>query len=364
MKVLLLGFVRIAHMPYMYDYVSLLGGKHELHLISWNRNGKKDAPVPEGVCRSFVFEDHIEDADPIQEKLPHFAGFRKFALGVIESEKYDRIVVLHSTPGITILDQLSGRYRGKYVLDYRDVSHENFGFYRRLILKLSQNAGLVLASSPSYLKYLRNEAGVFLKHNLLKVPYEYRETGSTRCFDTPIRVRYWGMIRHERANRAMIDALGGDSRFELHYNGREEEVAKRLKRHVAQCGYSNVFFHGSYYPDERVKFASETDIVHNVYENDFVTVGAMGNKYYDALQFQLPQICTKGSIMGDEIEAKGLGLAVDYESDSLADAIASYCSGIDPVSFSASCAKELALVLADNKKADEAILLFFGVENG
>lgn len=364
MKVLLLGFVRIAHMPYMHDYVSLLGGKYELHLISWNRNGKKDAPVPKGVRRSFVFEDHIEDADPIQKKLPHFARFRKFALGVIESEKYDRIVVLHSTPGITILDYLSGRYRGKYILDYRDVSHENFGFYRRLILKLSQNAGLVLASSPSYMKYLRNEAGVFLKHNLLKVPYEHREVGPTRCFDAPIRVRYWGMIRHERANRAMIDALGGDSRFELHYNGREEEVAKRLKRYVAQCGYSNVFFHGSYYPNERAKFALETDIVHNVYENDFVTVGAMGNKYYDALQFQLPQICTKDSIMGDEVETKGLGLAVDYESDSLADAIVSYCSGIDSVLFSASCANELASVLADNKKADEAILLFFGVVNG
>lgn len=360
MKVLLLGFVRIAHMPYMYDYVSLLGGKHELHLISWNRNGKEDAPVPEGVSRSFVFEDHIEDADPIQKKLPHFARFRKFALGVIESEKYDRIVVLHSTPGITILDQLGGPYRGKYVLDYRDVSHENFGFYRRLILKLSQNAGLVLASSPSYLKYLRNAGGVFLKHNLLKASYEHREGEAYRRSNAPIRVRYWGMIRHERANRAMIDALGGDARFELHYNGREEEVAIRLKKYAAQRGFGNVFFHGPYYSDERAGFASETDIVHNVYENDFVTVGAMGNKYYDALQFRLPQICTKGSIMGDEVEVKGLGLAVDYESGSLADAIANYFSRIDLVEFSASCADELASVLADNERADEAILSFFG----
>ena len=359
MKVLLLGFVRIAHMPYMYDYVSLLGGDHELHLISWNRNGKEDAPVPKGVRRSFVFGDHVEDADPIQKKLPHFARFRKFALGVIKSERYDSIVVLHSTPGITILDQLSGCYQGKYVLDYRDVSHENFGFYRRLILRLSQNAGLVLASSPSYLSYLSNGGGVFLKHNLLKAAYEHREVEDTRCADAPIRVRYWGMIRHERANRAMIDALGGDARFELHYNGREEEVAVRLKKYVALRGYSNVFFHGPYYSDERVEFASETDIIHNVYENDFATVGAMGNKYYDALQFRLPQICTKGSIMGNKVEANGLGLAVDYESDSLADDILNYYRRLDKTALSASCANELASVLADNKRADEAILSFF-----
>ena len=62
MKVLLLGFVRIAHMPYMYDYVRLLGSSNELHLISWNRNGRPDAPVPEGIAKSFVFGDHVEDA--------------------------------------------------------------------------------------------------------------------------------------------------------------------------------------------------------------------------------------------------------------------------------------------------------------
>ena len=359
MKILLLGFVRIAHMPYMYDYVSLLGGTNELHLVSWNRNGKEDAAVPDGVIKSFVFGDHVEDADSIQKKLPHFMRYRKFALRIIDDEKYDRIVVLHSTPGITILDRLRNQYRGKYILDYRDVSHENHGFYRKLILELSQNAGLVLASSPSYMKYLHNAGGVFLKHNLLRVSCDHRERESRDCPSSPIRVRYWGMIRHELANKAMIDALGGDARFELHYNGREEEVAKRLKEYVAQCGYSNVYFHGSYYAEERAEFARETDIVHNVYENDFMTVGAMGNKYYDALQFQLPQICSKGSIMGDEVEAKGLGLAIDYGSELLADSIIEYYNGIDRALFSEACRAELASIAIDNGKADAAILSFF-----
>lgn len=359
MKVLLLGFVRIAHMPYMYDYVSLLNGDHELHLISWNRNGKEDASVPKGVCRSFVFDDRIEDADPIQKKLPHFVRFRKFALSVIESEKYDRIVVLHSTPGITILDQLSDRYKGKYVLDYRDVSHENYGFYRRLILKLSQNAGLVIASSPSYLKYLSNERGVFLKHNLLKASYEHREGEVSRCSDAPIRVRYWGMIRHERANRAMIDALGGDPRFELHYNGREEEVAIRLKRYVAQRSFSNVFFHGPYYSDERAEFALETDIIHNVYENDFATIGALGNKLYDGIQFKIPQLCTAGSAMGDYVTERGLGLAIDYNKPGFKEQIVNYFSTIDYQAFDMACEHEFDAVLADNNNTDTTIKDFF-----
>lgn len=360
MKVLLLGFVRIAHMPYMYDYVHLLGGSNELHLVSWNRNGRPDTPVPEGVAKSFVFGDHVEDADPIQRKLPHFARFRKFALGVIDSEGYERIVVLHSTPGITILDRLKGDFRGRYILDYRDVSHENFGFYRKLIHSLSRNAGLVLASSLAFLKYLDNAGGVMLKHNLLHSVCPQR-TGE-RPDGAPIRVRYWGMIRHERANIAMIDALGGDERYELHYNGREEEVAERLKAHAAERGFDNVFFHGAYYAEERAGFAAETDIVHNVYENDFVTVGAMGNKYYDAVQYGIPQVCTEGSIMGDEVKAKGLGLAVDYESEGLADAIYEYYRGLNRPAFDAACADELASVRADNDAADAAIRNFFGME--
>ena len=360
MKVLLLGFVRIAHMPYMYDYVRLLGSSNELHLISWNRNGRPDAPVPEGIAKSFVFSDHVEDADPIQRKLPHFAHFRQFALGVIDAEGYDRVVVLHSTPGITILDRLKKDFRGRYILDYRDVSHENFGFYRRLILSLSRNAGLVLASSPAYLKYLDNVGGVILKHNLLCSARSQRR--EARPDGAPIRVRYWGMIRHERANMAMIDALGGDARFELHYNGREEEVAERLKAHVAERDFGNVFFHGAYYAEERAGFAAETDIVHNVYENDFVTVGAMGNKYYDAVQYGIPQVCTEGSIMGDEVKAKGLGLAVDYEAEGLADTIYEYYRGLDCAAFDVACADELASVCADNEAADAAIRDFFGVE--
>lgn len=352
-----MGFVRIVHMPYMHGYVSLLSKENELHLISWNRSGTPDAGVPAGITKSFVFDEHIEDADALKSKLPRFARFRKFALGIIDSEKYDRIVVLHSTPGITILDRLSGEYRGRYILDFRDVSHESHGFYRKLISRLSRNAGLVFASSSAYMQYLENSGGVLLKHNLL--PSELSGERRKRNSTGPIAVRYWGMIRHEQANLAMIDALGGDQRFELHYHGREEEVAERLKLRVKERGYGNIFFHGAYFTEERASFAAATDLIHNVYENDFATIGAMGNKYYDGIQYGIPQICTKGSIMGDEVEMKRLGLAVNYESPNLADEIHLYYEGINSLSFLDSCAKELESIELENNKADEATLAFF-----
>lgn len=353
MKMLLLGFVRIAHMPYMIDYVSAFGSECELHLISWNRSGEEDSPAPSGIARSFTFSDLMEDEDPLEKKLPHIFRYRRFAIDLIERERYDKIIVLHSTPGIALLDYLAGNYSGNYLLDYRDVSHENLGFYRRLIKRLSLGAGLVIASSPAYFQYLENERGVVLKHNLL-----LEEALEPRRHGSPIRVRYWGMIRHEAANVALVDELGGDERFELHYNGREEIVAKRLKEHVAEKGYGNVFFHGAYYNDARTRFAADTDILHNVYENDFVTVGAMGNKYYDGIQFRVPQLCTAGSRMGEEVLSKGLGIAVDYSRPGFKDQIVEYLEEMDFERFDEACDMELRAIKTDNARAAEAISRF------
>lgn len=355
LKVLLLGFVRISHMPYMYDYVSLLHSNHELHLISWNRNGEADLDAPKGITKSFVFSDLIEDEDLLLKKLPRIHRYREYALKIIKRESYDRIIVLHSTPGIALLDFLCKHYRNKYVLDYRDVSHENLMLYRAAISTLSNAAGLVIASSPAYIQFLGNSKNIILKHNLLSAD----TSGRVKSDSNSIRVRYWGMIRHRNANLAMIDELGNDDRFELHYNGREERVAEELKDYVKKKMYRNVFFHGPYFNDERSSFAAETDIIHNVYENDFATKGAMGNKYYDGIQFTLPQLCTYGSIMGDRVEAKGIGLSVDFEQHGFSDQIVEYLDQLNIEQFEKNCKKELMRINSDNQLAIEAIADYF-----
>ncbi len=355
MKILLLGFVRIAHMPYMHDYSSMLKHDHELHLVSWNRNGKVDIPPPDGVAKSFIFRELIEDENPLYSKLPHIYRYRRFVIELTKRERYDKIVVLHSTPGIAIFNFLQKHYKGNYLLDYRDVSHENHVFYRELIRKLSLGAGIVVASSSDFFKYLDNPNKVLLKHNLL---LETSKTIPRRC-ENPILVRYWGMIRHEQANIALIDELGGDKRFELHYNGREERVAENLKVHVSKKRYGNVFFHGAYQPAERLEFAANTNIIHNIYKNDFITKGAMGNKYYDGIQFHIPQMCTAESIMGNKTVSKGLGIAIDYTKSGFKEQIANYMANINYAGFDISCKKELEYIQSDNAIANKAIARFF-----
>ena len=139
MKVLLLGFGKIAYMPYMNFYLDTLKEQDiQFELIYWDRDGKPDAEVPQRISKAYKFEEHLEEQLPFKKKLKYFAKYRRFALNVLRNNSYDRIIVLHTTPGLTLLDYLVQKYKGQYLLDFRDVSYEYIPVYRKLVGILSK----------------------------------------------------------------------------------------------------------------------------------------------------------------------------------------------------------------------------------
>ena len=64
-----------------------------------------------------------------------------------------------------------------------------------------------------------------------------------------------------------------------------------------------MFFHGEYKPEDRYTFVRSTDLIHNIYKDRNMML-AMGNKYYDGLIFYIPQLCMKGSFMGEKCAEK------------------------------------------------------------
>ena len=51
-KILLLGFGKIAYMPYMHFYLDTIE-EAEFELIYWDRDGKPDAAVPEKISKAY-----------------------------------------------------------------------------------------------------------------------------------------------------------------------------------------------------------------------------------------------------------------------------------------------------------------------
>ena len=361
-RVLLLGFGKIAYMPYMNFYLDAIKDENvQFELIYWDRDGKPDADLPSRISRAYKFEAHLEEQLPFKKKLKYFARYRKFAMNVLKHNSYNKIIVLHTTPGLTLLDYLVRKYKGRYLLDFRDVSYEYIPGYRKLVGILTRNSAMTFVSSDAFRKFLPTEENIFTIHNYLEDSLNHKMIRKQFPRERNVlRVSYWGLVRQVDINKKLMDALGNDFRFALHYYGRMQQDGREMEEYAYNKEYRNVFFHGAYMPVERYEFAKETDLIHNVYDCGHTTGNAMGNKYYDGIIFGIPQVCTEWSHMGDVISARKVGMVVSLEDNAIADKLWVYYQNMNWSDFETNCTSALDIVLSEQQTDKEQLLRFVG----
>lgn len=357
MKVLLIGFSTLPRMPYAKFYLDALRQTgHEIHLLYWNRDGIESASTLPGVTRLHEFLRPQVDQVAKLTKVSSFLAYRHYVKGVLRENSFSFLVIMPTMPGILLIDELVGHFRGRFVLDMRDVTFERYRLFRWLIALLVRNSRAVFVSSDAFRRFLPRVPWIYTSHNLDDGLLSNRHV--RRCFPrevTPIRVRFWGIIRHEKVNRCILGKLANDPRFEVHYHGVEEDVARSLKRFCDEIGAQNIFFHGAYLPNERYRFAHESDVLLNVYDNDMTMMNAMGNKFYDGVGLYLPQLCAVGSSMGDMVTAAGVGLAVDPQDPGFNDVIATYYRDMNWPMFEAACDQLLSQIVVEHESAKRTV---------
>lgn len=356
MKVLILGFTKISYMPYLNFYLNQLRESEcDIHLLYWKRDNEPDLVSPPKIT-SYEYKQYQEDSVPLKNKIRSFLGYRKLAKKILKKQRFDLIIVLHSTPGVLLNDLLIKSYKTKYILDYRDVTYEHLAFYKKIIHKLVSNSAATFVSSDAFRSYLPENKNVFTSHNILLDSLKNREIRLLRARDiVPIKIRYWGLLRHTEINLEIIKKLGNDERFELHYHGREQKTGVLLKQYCEENGFNNIFFHGEYMPEERYQFIKETDLIHNIFSNDKTMQSAMSNKYYDGVAFYIPQLCNINSYMGFKIEDKLIGKALDPSSKNFADEIHEYYNSIRWEDFLRNCDIALQKILIEYYLGTESI---------
>ena len=355
MKILIMGFTKIKYMPYMNFYVENIGrDKNEVHILYWNRDLEDESTEKYFDCKLHEFRCYQEDDVSKLSKLGSFYKYRRFAKRLIKEEKFDFILVLHTLTGVLIADVLKRRYKGRYIFDYRDSTYEKFAPFKKIVGELVENSVATFVSSDAFRRFLpeRCESKIYTSHNLLTDSLLYRDYEKTPS--ERIRIAFWGFIRHEDINREIIRKISADPRFELHYYGREQQVALNLKQYAKDISSSNVFFHGEYKPEDRYDFVKETDLIHNLYY-DSNTLLAMGNKYYDGLIFRIPQLCMRGSFMAECSQRADVGCVCDPYEDDFTEKIYRYFHGLDSEAFNSACDVELDRVLKQYSDGVEII---------
>jgi hypothetical protein len=258
-------------------------------------------------------------------------------------------------PMLLLGGYLARHYRGRYIFDYRDYTYEGFAPFRKVMHKAVEASKATFVSSDGFRFALPKVDKVYTSHNLLTECLEHRDRHWWS--DGPLRISFWGYVRHEQLNRKIICALAGDARFELHFYGREQAIGLRLKAYAQELGAENVKFHGEYNPEDRYAFARQTEILHNIYSNSEAPSQehAMTNKYYDGLALYLPQLCMKDSYMGGIAASQGVGFACDPEEADFGDRIWDWYHNLDRNEFYDRCDRALNTVLLELNNGRQVI---------
>ena len=358
MRLLIVGMNKLRFMPYAAYYLNAARGVPgaEVHIALWDRDGRPDTEAPDGVVPHY-YSDSIDDSSALENKVSHILGYRAFLNGLVDSLEPDKLVVMHTTAAMLLYGKLMGVFRRRYAFDYRDVTYERFLVYRHMLERICTQAACVFTSSDGFRHFFPGGCSVYTTHNIVEGVKALRIDACERSARRlPIRISFWGRVRHAKVNEAIIDAIGGDSRFELHYHGLMQGEVKALVED-AQCRYGNVFAHGEYDASQTGDFARDADLVHNLYDKSDPTIPfAMGNKYYDALLYGVPQLCTEGSYMGDRVGELGIGMPCDPFSATFADDVLEYWGSLDWAAFDAARKRELVRVTGE-AEASKAVLL-------
>lgn len=358
MKILVMGFSKIKYMPYMNFYLDNIDRvKNDVHLLYWNRDMiNEDLSNLDGVTLHEYRRAQADDVSKLS-KIGSFIGYRKFAKKLLKNGDFDFVIVLHSLPGVLNFKILEKCFFNKFIFDYRDSTYEGFAPYKKIIARLVNASRATFVSSDAFRKFLPSdkEDKIFTSHNILADSLNHRrEKLDSGTESSKIRIAFWGFIRHEEVNRELIEKIGHDNRFELHYYGREQQIALNLKEFVKQSGFENVFFHGEYTPEQRYEFVRNTDLIHNLYR-DGNTMLAMGNKYYDGVIFYLPQLCMNGSFMAEKAKKADVGFECDPCEEDFCNKVYNYYSALDKSEFLKNCNKELEKILDEYKNGCDFI---------
>ena len=359
---LIIGFAKIKYMPYLNLYLDNIDtSKNEVHVLYWNRDlQSEDIPQRENVIWHEFKYYQEDDVSPLT-KIGSFLKFRRFAKRVIKQEKFDFLVALTSVLSVLISDLLTLKYKNKFFFDYRDVTYEKIPVYKFILWSIVKNSRKTFVSSDAFRDYFPEvqQEKIHTTYNFLSDSLNHRD--DKELYGTKsdkIRIAFWGFIRHEEINKKIIKNLANDQRFELHYYGREQETAKELKNFAVELNAKNIFFHGEYNPEDRYEFIKNTDIIHNIYDDNNMML-AMGNKYYDSIIFRIPQICTDGSYMGKMAEKHGIGKQVNPNDPNFANEIYNYYRNLDQKQFKINCDEILEKIIEDNRRTEEIIVKQF-----
>ncbi|MBR0526894.1 MAG: capsular biosynthesis protein [Prevotella sp.] len=281
------------------------------------------------------FDVRTEDRVSNLNKVVYYLRYSHFLVRVLKQEKYDKLIVFGQQVAVFIYRYLSRHYRGRFIMDYRDLGlDQKFkGFFRQIL----DSCAHIIISSPGFKKYLPERSDYILSHNfdiniLRKAIADVRTEPYNLTFkDGKMDVLTIGSIRDYVQNSAVIQALANDDRFHITFTGRGYAAAD-LQHFAEDHHVRNIVFTGYYEKSTEPDIISQTTFLNIFYPRRPTHETAISNRFYNSLFFRKPMITTIGTIQGDYAQHYGLGLAI-ADTEDLATKLDNYFRNFDSIEF-------------------------------
>lgn len=351
MKVCIIGHTERNYLPYMEKYVRFFAENGvECDIICWQREEKNVHAAP----GEYHFCEPIGEGAP--GKLRSYLRFRKFVIGILERNQYDKLVVLTTVPAIVLKGYLKKHYRGRYLFDFRDYSFEKFGPYRKAVDALIEDSELTTISSHGFLDFLSPNPKITMNHNIAF--QDIVEEAPDLSEKQVINIGFIGGVRYFDENTFLIDKLKNTFRYQLWYIGQPTKDCD-LQSYCEAHGVTNVSFIGKYDNAQKPELYRSIDVINSIYGNTSLEVTtALPNRLYEACLFKKPIISSKGTYLGEVIQQYRLGVVVDAEFDDVLAVLDDYINHFNAAEFREGCEAFLRVVRRDEDKLAERLREF------
>lgn len=357
MRVGFVAFSNIKYSPYINAYTKIFD-KHpqiEYEIIFLNRYGSLNEVDQKGAVPIKWFGKNANAANKVI-KLMNFFWFATKCKQIIKRKNYDFIICLTTVPAVLLSGFLVKHYKGRYIVDIRDYTHENNKIFWRKECDVIRYSACNVISSPGFTNFLPENEYILMHNYNGECKDENNKSGYAfeKKTELPLRISYIGSVSYEAQCKKIIDLVIKDERFEMHFWGNESSN-KNISRYIRQLANSRVVFNGPFEPSEKKEIYRASDLVFNCYGNSTPLVKyAISNKYYDGAFYKKPLLVSPHTAMEDV--SKGYAFALDLSSAQDLNELFHWYNSINAQSYSLYGQEVIEKTIGENKIAEEKIL--------
>lgn len=350
MKIALILPGTIWYAPYVRIYTRILQENNiEYQIISWNRDGQD---TKEGI--QYEENIHTNNGPAGFSAYLRYISFVKIA---VRNNGFDKLIVFGPQMTCLLSSFLMRGYRGKFIIDYRDLSIEQKPGLRQLFALMTKISYANVISSPGFKRCLPKR-NYYLSHNFdvnaAKDAIGKRDVNGFGSLDS-IDILTIGGIRDFSSNVEIVKALSNENAFTMRFVGRGSG-ATQLANYCEKHEIRNVNFKGFYQKCEEVGYIKDSTFMNIFYPRIITHDTALSNRFYNSLIYRKPMIVTKDTIQGDYAEKYDIGVTL-VDCSNIKNELKAFMQQ-DYNAYAERCDKLLNVFLRDQENFEEIVHQF------